>query len=150
MTATPNSELSNNISQRLKASKIPVKVAEKAGVKLAQVLMNTNPHQKEFCGWPGCPPCETMGEEDVGRSNCDKEGVVYSLQCKECPTEDTAVYFGETSSTGYVRGREHWAQYLHHSKGNISGQDSVLGRHVREVHDNNHDVEFQMKVLSHH
>ena len=150
VTATPNSQLSKNIAERLKNSKIPIKVAEKAGVKLSQVLVNTNPSKVEVCDREGCLPCETREEGEKGKSRCDKEGVVYTIQCKDCPPEDKAVYFGETSTTGFIRGKEHWAQYQHSKKGNVSGKDSVLGRHVREKHDNNHEVAFSMKIVSHH
>ena len=44
----------------------------------------------------------------------EKAGVNYILQCLEYPIEDQAVYIGETSTTGYIRGNEHRYQYRHH------------------------------------
>ena len=150
VTATPNSELCNNIKERLRMSKIPVRVAEKAGVKLCHLLMRTNPHKQMTCNRLDCMPCTTRDEEDKGSSNCEKEGVTYSLQCQHCPSEDQAVYIGESSTTGYIQGKQHMAQYKYHSRGSESGKDSVLGRHVVEYHGGDHNIKFKMVVTSHH
>ena len=70
--------------------------------------------------------------------------------CKECPEDHQAVYIGESASTGFIRGREHWYQYKQHGLGKESGKHSALGRHVDMEHKGDHSVEFSMKIWSHH
>ena len=57
VTATPNSQLANNISERLKKAEVPVKVAEMSGTQLGQLLVKTNPHQDKECDREDCFPC---------------------------------------------------------------------------------------------
>ena len=96
-------------------------------------------------------PCETRSEGETGSTGCRKEGVNYSFQCQRCPEDaNNTVYIGETSSTGFIRGREHQAQYRHHGLGNPSGEMSAMGRHVDEVHDGDHSVPFKMTILGHY
>ncbi len=76
--------------------------------------------------------------------------MTYSLQCRECPEDHQAVYIGETSSSGFIRGKEHWYQYQQHALGKKSGEHSALGRHVNNKHEGDHKVEFSMKIWSHH
>ena len=96
-------------------------------------------------------PCETRSEDDSGNSGCRKEGINYSIQCQECPEDaNNTVYIGETSTTGFIRGREHLLQYKHHGLGNPSGEMSTMGRHVDEAHEGDHTVQFKMTVLGHY
>ena len=40
--------------------------------------------------------------------NCSKEGVVYTIACKECSEVGIVTeYYGETSRSEYLRGKEH-------------------------------------------
>ena len=150
ITATPESELANNINKKLKERDIPVKVAEKSGQKLCRLLMKTNPHQSDVCGREGCFVCESREEDDKGKSRCWQEGVTYSIECKQCQGEEKPVYIGETASTAFVRGSEHQSQLVYHNRETKSGLSSVLGRHNKECHNGAKNTEFQMKVLTHH
>ena len=149
VTATPNSELAKKVNNRLKEAKIPIRVAEKSGPKLSQQLMKTNPHQSDICSRSGCLVCSSRTDSTKGKSNCWKEGITYSLECCSCP-EGKGVYLGETATTAFIRGREHTYQYKLHSEGKEGGKQSVMGRHVQEVHQGDHTVQWTMRVLSHH
>ena len=149
VTATPSSLLANNISKRLKAAKIPVKVAEKSGNKICQLLVKTNPHQVQECVRQDCLVCTSRTGESKGNSNCQKEGVCYSLKCQSCPEGD-ATYVGQTSSTAFVRGNEHQREYRLHEEGKEGGKKSVMGRHVAKEHEGNYSTAWTMTVLSHH
>ena len=138
--------MARNISQKLEMANIPIKVAEKSGPKICQLLVQTNPHQAQLCDREDCPVCSSWTEEDKGRANCHQEGVVYAMECEVCQ----AKYIGETSSTSYVRGKEHTYAYKLHSEGKVGGNSSVLGRHVREKHGDNHNIKFSMRVLAHY
>ena len=75
---------------------------------------------------------------------------MYSLTCRTCPEEARCVYIGQSSSTAYVRGREHAAQFRLAKEGRRGGVSSVMARHAREVHQGNMDIDFKMEVLSSH
>ena len=147
VTATPGSELAKQIRSRLKSARIPIKIAEKSGPKLSQILVKTNPHQSNQCSRDGCLACEN--KDARGKSKCDKEGVNYALVCQSCPG-GTKIYIGESSSTSYTRGKQHLYQYKLHGEGKKGGKDSVMGRHVDEKHGGDHTVKFSMTVLSSH
>ena len=150
VAATPGSELVKNIEKRLKESKVPVKVAEKSGPKLAQLLVRTDPHREEVCQRKGCMVCETREEDDKGKAKCWQEGVTYSLTCQSCPEDGQAVYIGQTASTAFTRGREHANQYRLSKEGKSAGSSSVMARHAREAHQGDLDTKYKMEVLSCH
>ena len=145
--ATPNIELARSIQNQLNNRKIPVKVAEKSGPKLSQILIKTDPYQQDLCDRKeGCLVCSTREDSNMGKANCWQEGVTYSLKCQECP----CVYIGETSSTAHVRGAEHANQLRLNQEGKKGGETSVMARHIRERHDGDFDTKFKMSVTSHH
>ena len=143
VTATPGGELAKTINSRLKEARVPVRIAEKAGMKLSRLVMKTNPHQLDCCDRSDCLPCANTSLK--GSSKCGKEGVVYSMVCRSCSN----VYIGETASTSYIRGKEHVYQYKLWRERKVGGQNSVMGRHSEKCHEGEY-VEFNMSVLSHH
>ena len=88
-----------------------------------------------------CLPCRS---ERGGGGDCQKESVVYTITCQECLTRGTsAEYTGETSRTGYMRGREHWEGLLEEK------EDNPLWKHCVEHHDNI-KINFKMKIVCGH
>ena len=71
--------------------------------------------------------------------NCRKMNVGYEIRCQECPT--SAVYIGETSKSGYLRGLDHIKNYK------TKKQDSPLWRHAVANHNGRLDVNFAKKVV---
>ena len=122
-----------------------------SGTQLGQLLVKTNPHQDKECDREDCFPCRARPEDVKGSTKCRKEGVTYSLECNICPKEEPGIYIGETSSTAFIRGREHKNQYRLFKEGKVSGKDSVIGRHQVECHNSDHSVtDFSMRVWNHY
>ena len=92
-----------------------IKVVERSGCTIRQLLIRSNPWGQGHCGRPEgeCPPCDT-GD---GKQNCQQRSVLYETFCLRCKeqvdrqkeqgtdtTENTgkkvnSVYTGETSLT---------------------------------------------------
>ena len=85
------------------------------------------------CDRQNCLVCTSRTKESKGNSNCQKEGVCYSLKCQACP-EGEATYVGQTSSTAFVKGSEHQREYRLHEEGKEGGKKSVMGRDVAKEH----------------
>ena len=81
-----------------------VKLVERNGQQVQQMLTNPDPCGDELCERPDCLPCK--GTE--GKEICRTRIVVYSTRCKICKAEgrDTK-YVGETSRSLYERTSEH-------------------------------------------
>ena len=81
-----------------------IKVVERGGTTLKDLLSCTNPWVKEGCTREDCLSC--MGERGKG-GNCQQVNVVYRITCLDCGSKQVkAEYTGETSRTAYLR-REH-------------------------------------------
>ena len=101
-----------------------LKVVEKSGTTLTELLVRANPWAGLKCGRADCWPCETGGEKD---SRCFKRNVLYETRCHPCAEEGLeVVYIGETSRTGYERGGEH-ANDAMRRKGTVSIKLLKLG-----------------------
>ena len=65
-----------------KGTKIkPIKFIERAGVSIADTLVDSNPWGDAKCGRQDCFICK--GEKG-GIRYCMKEGVLYNITCEEC------------------------------------------------------------------
>ena len=100
-----------------------IKVCEKLGPTVRDILANPNPWAGGHCGRLECPPCKTV------EGSCRKKNVVYSITCLTCMERgDRSVYHGESSRTLYERFTEHWEGLRQQT------DESVLTRHWRECH----------------
>ena len=118
-----------------------IKMVERGGTTLKDILSRTNPWSDEGCERQDCLPCR--GERGRG-GNCQRENVVYRITCQECGMRQVkAEYTGETSRTAYLRGREHW-EGLESQK-----EKNALWKHCVEKHGGT-KVNFSMKVLRSH
>ena len=109
-----------------------LKIVEKGGTKLVDVLHKANPWAGEHCGRNRCLLCTTKAE--TGKSNsqdCRQRNIVYETTCLTCTekqdleTEDRYgeegkkkvdeekrrtrrfIYIGESNRSAYERGLEH-------------------------------------------
>ena len=107
-----------------------IKMVERAGTKIIDMLHKNNPWQGEDCGRPGCLMCSTKVK--TGRNleqDCMKRIIVYETWCLTCAGRDEKrileevddeeeqkrrikrikihKYVGETARSGYERGLEH-------------------------------------------
>ena len=130
--ATPRSELKKQLEEEVKKSKVKVKIVERAGKTLKNILQRSDPFKKKQCDKKEtCMVCSS------GRKGpCRRDGVTYEIRCEECK----GIYVGETSRNGYTRGEEHMTAFRNRS------DDSVLWRHVRECHTTPPIPSFQMTI----
>ena len=133
--ATPKSELKKRYEKVIDESKIKIKVIEKRGKTLQNLLQKSKPTTRRRCGEDeGCMICE-----NDGKSDCRKENVTYEILCEKCKK----VYIGETSKNAYTRGQQH--KRLLQTK----DKQSVLYRHIQQDHQDE-TTTFKMKVLQTH
>ena len=140
--ATPESELLNAIKAVEETFKIDenkrIKVVEKSGRKLIENIRVTDPFRKN-CKEEDCLACKSADKF----TNCRKNNIGYTIQCKTCKTKGkTRVYRGESSRNLFQRQREHIKQ-LQKRK-----ESSVLLRHIKEEHKEEtvEEVEFTAEV----
>ena len=119
-----------------------IKMVERGGTTLKQLLCRYNPWANEGCGRGNkCFPCK---EEGGAGGNCQKEGIVYKITCQECKSKGvSSEYIGESSRTAFLRGSEHLDDLAKKCEG------SPLWKHCVEEH-NSEEVKFSMKVTGSH
>ena len=86
---TENSELAKRIRERLKffeeLSNIRVKIVERTGEKIENILHNSNPWESVNCNREDCMFCGCGDEKMTGK--CKKRNVVYETECLICKGE---------------------------------------------------------------
>ena len=118
---------------------IEIKIIEKACIKIGNLLPGLK--EREDCGRPNCF-IHTSG----GKGNCNRENIVYRGQCVTCKgLGKEAVYIGETSRSGYVRGKQHLEAIRDHEK----NQSNAFAKHKREPH-NNEETQFKLEIIAYH
>ena len=131
---TPNSELARELRKneeelaRITGTKL--KIVERSGTKLVDILTKSNPWQGEDCERQNCLLCYTKNKTEKNMSqDCVKRNIVYETRCLSC--EDKALeniealeideeertrkrkeirqykYIGESSRSPFERGWEH-------------------------------------------
>ena len=71
------------VELRLSAiTKERVRVTERGGKSLLQLLHTNDPFTGAPCGRDTCIPCNNSGKEKM--ENCDKRGIVYETFCRSC------------------------------------------------------------------
>ena len=120
-----------------------IKIVERTGTTLKDLLHNTNPWAGQNCGRKGCMICLRGGE---GSGDCRKRNVTYSTFCLPCQKEGiSSKYYGETARTGHERGLEHLRDYWKDQ------EDSHMSKHWLTVHGHDQQKpEFGMKVIRSH
>ena len=130
---TPDERLKKAFEEQIRVSPFNIKVIEKSGRKLKDVLHKKNPFKASKCERPDCFICTTDG-----RGDCMKENVTYKIECTEgCELKD--IYQGESSYNGYTRGSEHLHKY------NNNDPNSMLIQHCNVSH-RGEKVRFKMDV----
>ena len=114
-----------------------VKVVERSGTTIRQLLVKSNPWAGGHCG-RDCMVCE-FGD---GKQNCFEKNIVYEITCLECEKQNkTTLYVGETSRSMHCRfSREHWRDYQN------GVASSPLTKHSALSHLGSKSVQFRMKV----
>ena len=131
-----------------------VKVVERAGSCLKNILPNTNPWAGQHCTRADCITCNQVAEE---KPDCFKRNLVYENICTQCnPSalskgelktinpEVPSVYVGETSRSIQERAKEHWDSFRSMDK------DSHIFKHWLIHHHAEGEPSFIMKVVKQH
>ena len=125
----------------IRKSRCRVRVVERAGRSVCQMLQKSYPFTKTRCVSDECFVCVSEG-----KGNCLRENINYEIECTREGCE--YVYCGESARNCFCRGREHL-------KG-IAKRDpeSVLVEHVIEKHNSEFDCGvcsgFRMNVREMH
>ena len=94
--STPKSILKRRFQEEIDKSGLKVRVLEKAGRSIKQVLQRSDPFKAPVCDRAGCLLCGTGG-----RGSCWKDGINYELVCVECEMNGSGgFYHGESSHNG--------------------------------------------------
>ena len=116
--ATPGSELAKRFKQTINNSGIHIKVIEKSGKSLGEILRTSDPRKMRKCLRTDCPVCTSNG-----KGNCKILDINYRMTC-EC--EDS--YIGTTTRGAYTRGKEHIEDL------NLRKDSSDMWQHCKEKH----------------
>ena len=131
--ATTGGGLKSRVEDTLKRIPGPdgqnLRVVERPGPSLKQLLTKSNPFQREGCSRPHCP----WGGQDC-KEKCFKESIGYNIRCRRCISTEipSTVYVGESARSAYTRFRGH----IQDLKGSMKNPrtKSWMGDHIREVH----------------
>ena len=106
---TANSELGNEVKKVINTLKpwtgIGLKVVERVGDKLEDLLHKSNPWENVDCERDKCLTCKTSTEsEKLTHKNCKKRSVVYETWCKICenPVNDNTENPDDENATEVV------------------------------------------------
>ena len=134
--STPNEDLKKMYEKEIRKTEFRIKVVERAGTKIKDILHRKDPFKKDDCRREDCFVCSSNGK---GKKICSKENITYKIKCaEECKKND--IYKGETSYSAYTRGQEHLAKY------NKKDPNSILESHCQKEHQGN-KVKFQMDIV---
>ena len=86
-----------------------VKIVERGGRRLKDILGKKDPWAPASCLRSDCMMCQSASKKKDSVKTCHKESVVYLISCDRCKINKVkAHYVGESSRTGYLRGKEHY------------------------------------------
>ena len=148
VTPTPGGVLAKDVRKREaeinKNSDERVKIVEKGGQKIRDMLATKNSDKKSECSKKKCPLCKSSKFVEINPKGnqypCNTNNVGYRWHCLICRQENkTKVYEGESSRSARIRGLEHLSE-LEKKK-----EKSVLYKHILSQHPNG-EVKFQMEI----
>ena len=79
-----------------------VRIVERAGPTVADLIANRSPWTSSPCGRPKCAPCKTK------EGSCRAHNLVYKITCTECANSGTkSLYIGESHRSWWDRSGDH-------------------------------------------
>ena len=123
-------QLQKKYQREIQHQGFKVKVVEKIGTTLKEVLQKSDPFKQKICKREECLVCK-----QTGKGQCNAHGVTYEIECQGC--EDK--YIGETARNAYTRGKEHTEGLENRN------EKSALWKHCIEKHEKEQQ-EFNMSV----
>ena len=118
-----------------------VRVVERGGKGVLQLLHTNDPFAGAPCGRASCIPCNNSEKEK--KENCDKRGILYETFCVQCEeVAKTKKARGEEAVTYRYVGKSHLAMadrgalHLADSRRGMAGRfdGSHMARHALEMH----------------
>ena len=131
--STPESKLTKLYKQTIQESKLNIKVVEKGGNKVKNILQRNDILSSKKCDSKDCFVCKS----NTG-INCRTSAITYKIKCKSQGC--TYVYNGQTAKNGFSRGQEHIREY------NNRVDSSVLWTHCQKAH-SGEEQDFEMSVV---
>ena len=132
--ATPDSKLQQEYSKIINKHNIKIKIVEKSGKQIKNLLQKSEPFKNDKCADKDCFPCKTNNNKT---SNCRKDGIIYTITCNKCQSK----YVGESSRNANSRGKEHQNDY------DTDRDSSIMSRHTQAHHKDDTDKpEYTMTV----
>ena len=116
VTPTPGGLLARELQKREeelnKNTKERIRIVEKGGLKIKDILGSKNPFKKSNCIQKTCPLCTKSESVDIQTEEvkipCSTNNVGYRWLCLTCKERDIVkVYEGETGRSARLRGGEH-------------------------------------------
>ena len=144
--STPSSSLANILrtheAENNQGRKSRIKIVEKAGISLKNVLAPNNPWDVQRCSDNECFPCSsTAGPVKL---SCRVPGVVYTIICVICEAAGKdAVYFGESGKNAFSRGKKHMEDY----RAGVSSHCMVIHARVHHPQVQRNDLRFKMVAV---
>jgi hypothetical protein len=145
---TPGGVLAKQLQKREeelnKNTKERIKIVEKGGLKIKDILGSKNPFKTPNCIEKTCPLCTESEFVDIHSEDrkipCITNNVGYRWLCVTCKERDIVkVYEGETARSARLRGLEHLKDL------EKKRDKSVLYKH--KISDHPHeDVKFKMEI----
>ena len=148
VTPTPGGILAKELRKREEElnrnSKDRIKIEEKGGMKIKDILGSKNPFQKSKCIQKTCPLCtnsrHVQASSEEVKIPCNTNNIGYRWRCITCKERNIVkVYEGETGRSARTRGSEHLKE-LEKKK-----EKSVLYKHQMSDH-KNENVKFKMEI----
>ena len=85
-------ELKKIIQELRPWTRLNLKVVERSGLKLQDILCKSNPWDNSDCGRPNCFTCESSAKgEKLAYKSCFKRSVVYETWCESCLSNNKIV-----------------------------------------------------------
>ena len=133
-----------------------VRVVERGGKAVLQLLHTNNPFAGAPCGRDTCIPCNNSDKEQ--KENCDKRGILYETFCTRCQELEKAqgkeekeatkyIYVGKTHRAMADRGAEHLKDAERGMAGTFDG--SHMAHHTLEMHPGE-EPKFGMTIVRTH
>ena len=145
---TPGGVLANELRKREadlnRHSHERIKIVEKGGLKIKDILSSKNSVKNSKCSKETCPLCKDSTFVKVNPEKnqlpCNSNNVGYRWRCLNCQENETVkVYEGESGRSARVRGQEHLKDL------EKKRHKSVLYKHVMNAH-GNEEVKFEMEI----
>ena len=129
--ATPGSQLQRRVQELSDRHEVKIKVVERVGKTVKQILQRSDPTEPKKCERPDCVACG--GDSKI---DCRTSGCIYELKCKD----DDRRYRGTTTRSIYARTKEEIRDWANKDDG------SPLWKHSQLYH-NGEDFDLEVNIL---